>query len=191
MLDGAGDADGQVHLGGDGLAGAADLALHGEPTGIADGPRSRQLRAEDIGQLLDDGDVVGFLDAAADGDDDLGGGQVDGALRLAEQFQWINAAGGELRREFLDCCSAGFDMIGAIGAGLQRGEIGRVAGEADVHVEFALKELAHQDQFAILDAMRDHVTDGHAAERGGQLGQEIAHLVSVREDHDAGSGVFD
>ena len=32
--------------------------------------------------------------------------------------------------------------------------------------------------------MRDHVAHRHAAQGGGQLGQEIAHLVGVREQHD-------
>ncbi len=45
-----------------------------------------QQLARELGQLLDDWDIVGFLDAAADRDDDFGGGQVHGALRFAEQL---------------------------------------------------------------------------------------------------------
>src|SRR5215469_16017095 len=36
VLDGSGDADGEIELRGDGLAGGADLALHGEPAVVAD-----------------------------------------------------------------------------------------------------------------------------------------------------------
>ena len=39
MLDGSADADGEVEFGCDGLAGAADLALHGEPAIVTDGTR--------------------------------------------------------------------------------------------------------------------------------------------------------
>ena len=58
VLDGSGDADGEVELGRDGLAGAADLALHGQPAVIADGARGGQLRAECGGQILHEGHVV-------------------------------------------------------------------------------------------------------------------------------------
>ena len=70
VLDGAGDADGDVDLGRDGLAGTADLPLHGEPAVVADGTGGRQFRAEGFGEFLDDRDVVLLLDAAAHGDDD-------------------------------------------------------------------------------------------------------------------------
>src|SRR5207302_9373880 len=40
VLDGAADAERQIKLGSDGLAGAADLAVHGQPAGIADGAGS-------------------------------------------------------------------------------------------------------------------------------------------------------
>jgi hypothetical protein len=34
--------------------------------------------------------------------------------------------------------------------------------------------------------MRDHIAHRHAVLRGGQLRQEIAHLVGVREEHERG-----
>src|SRR6476660_6015406 len=46
MLDRAGNADCDVHLGRNRLSGTADLAFHGEPAVIADGPRCGQLGAE-------------------------------------------------------------------------------------------------------------------------------------------------
>ena len=99
--------------------------------------------------------------------------------------------GRELRGERFDGGRSGFQGVGAVGARLHGSEVGRIAGEAHVHVELALKELAHQHEFAILDAMADHVADRYAAERGGQLRQKVAHLVGVREDHDLGARVFD
>ena len=45
VLDGSADAEGQIELGGDGLAGAANLAVEGQPAVIADGSaRLRVLR---------------------------------------------------------------------------------------------------------------------------------------------------
>ena len=70
MLDGSGDADGEIELGRDGLAGAADLALHGKPAVVADGARGGEFGAERLGELLDERDVLLLADAAADGDDD-------------------------------------------------------------------------------------------------------------------------
>jgi hypothetical protein len=70
VLDGSADADGEVDFGRDGLAGAADLALHGQPAVVADGAGGGQFRAEGGGQLLDDREVGFFLDAAAYGDED-------------------------------------------------------------------------------------------------------------------------
>ena len=75
------------------------------------------------------GMLLGFLDAAADGDDDLGGAQVHGALRLR----------GTVRRGLVRMSDAeswgvklstgaepALDAIRAIRAGLQRGEVGRL-----------------------------------------------------------------
>ena len=50
VLDGAADAQRQVELGRDGLAGGADLAVHGQPAGIADRTRRRNLSAQRFGQ---------------------------------------------------------------------------------------------------------------------------------------------
>src|SRR6478609_4000018 len=49
MLDGSGDSDGEVQLWRDGLAGRADLALHGEPAVVADRARGGEFGAEGLG----------------------------------------------------------------------------------------------------------------------------------------------
>ncbi len=54
--------------------------------------------------------------------------------------------GGKLRRERLDRRGACGELVGAERPGLQRGEVRRVACEADVGVHLALEELAHQHQ---------------------------------------------
>ena len=46
VLDRAGDPERDVQLRRHGLPGTADLALHGQPAGVADGTRGRQLGAE-------------------------------------------------------------------------------------------------------------------------------------------------
>ena len=85
VLDRAGDAEREVQLRRDRLAGAADLPLHRQPAGVADRARRRELGAERLGELLRDGDVLLLLDAAADRDDALGLRQIDRLLRFLER----------------------------------------------------------------------------------------------------------
>ena len=84
VLDRAGDSHRQIHLWGHGLAGTADLALHGKPTTIANRTRGGQFPAQRLGQLFHNVDIVLFLDAPADGDDDFRGREIDSAGGLAE-----------------------------------------------------------------------------------------------------------
>ena len=83
VLDGAGDAECDVQLRGDRLAGLPDLELVRVEAGV-DGRAGRaDGAAEQVGELLDQLEVVGAADAAAAGDDDRGLGQLGaGALRL-------------------------------------------------------------------------------------------------------------
>src|SRR3954454_20373591 len=52
MLDRARDPERDVELRRDGLPGAADLAIHRQPAGVADRPGRGDLRAHRLGQLL-------------------------------------------------------------------------------------------------------------------------------------------
>jgi len=81
----SGNADRDVDLRRNRLARAADLTIHRQPAGVADGPGSGKLGAESLGQRFDDRDVFLLLDPAADGDDDVGGGQIDGACCFPER----------------------------------------------------------------------------------------------------------
>src|SRR5260370_40281213 len=86
MLDGAADADGQVKFWRNRLAGAADLAVHGQPAGIAYGTRRGNLAAQRVGQRLGQLDVLLLLDAAAHGDNNLGLGKIDGLFGFLERL---------------------------------------------------------------------------------------------------------
>jgi len=75
-------------------------------------------------------------------------------------------------------------LVRAVCARLQRREVRRGAGEARVHVHLALKKLPRQNQLPVVDAVRNGAAHRHFAQGGGQLRQEIANLVGVREKHD-------
>src|SRR5690606_6781286 len=82
---GAGDAQGDVQLGGDGLAGLSDLEAVGVEAGVGGGAGGADGAAEQVGELFDDGEVLGRADTAAAGDDDGGLGQFGpGALGLGD-----------------------------------------------------------------------------------------------------------
>ena len=133
-------------FGRDGLAGAAHLALHGQPAVVADGPGCGQLGAQCLRRASSTmRDVLGLFDAAADRDDDLGGVQVHGvrAIRGKVRAVWCGSAtasrlgvnistvrGCRLRR-----------VVGAEGSGLNGGEVRRIAREADIGVDLALEKL--------------------------------------------------
>src|SRR5215467_4409328 len=78
MLDGAGDAESEIEFGCDGLAGAADLALHGQPSLVADRTGRRNFGAQSLGDGLGLRDIFRRLNAATDGDDERSLGQIDG-----------------------------------------------------------------------------------------------------------------
>ena len=143
--------------------------------------------------LLHDRDVLGFFDAAAYRDDDVGRREIHRALRFAEKFERLGADIGrrKLRLEILHRGRARLHLVGAPCARLQGSEPGRGAAQPDVHVDLALEELTHEYQFAAIDAVRDHVAHQHTIERRRQFGREVAHLVGVREQHHIRFGLRD
>src|SRR3954469_2996559 len=76
VLDGTGDADGDVELRGDGLAGLAHLEGVRVEAGVDRGPRGADGAAEGVGQTLDEREVLRAGHTAAAGDDDRGLGQL-------------------------------------------------------------------------------------------------------------------
>ena len=98
VLDRSADAEREIQLGRHRLAGGADLAIHGEPSRVADGTRSRELAAQRLGQLLGQFDVLLLFDSATHGHDDLGLRQVDGLLGFLEDF--LRLVANRRRRRF-------------------------------------------------------------------------------------------
>ena len=77
MLDGAGDADRDVELRRDDLAGLADLPVVRRVAGVDGGTRCADGGAELVGDRQDDFlELLGRAERAAAGDDDLGRGQL-------------------------------------------------------------------------------------------------------------------
>ncbi len=70
-------------------------------------------------------------------------------------------------------------------------EPGGRAFEHHIRRGLALKHLAHKNQFPVFVAVADAVANHAFAERRGQLGREIAHLISVRQQHQIGLGLRD
>ena len=59
------------------MPGRADLAGFLQPLGVDHGSRATHRRAQGLGQFLGDGDVVFFLNAAADGNQNAVLGDID------------------------------------------------------------------------------------------------------------------
>jgi hypothetical protein len=97
VLDRAGDGDGDVELGGDDLAGLADLQIGGDHAGVGGGAAGPEGASEEVGQLLEDLEVGALAHAAAAGHDDLGLGEGgSAALGLLHALD-LDAAGVDRR----------------------------------------------------------------------------------------------
>ena len=195
MLDGAADAKREIEFGCDRLAGRANLALHGQPAVVADGTRSGKLTAERFGELLRHLQILLLLDAAAHGDDDLGLRKVHRLLGFLERFFRLRAnhAIGDLRLHGLNRsgrCTL-LHLVGAKRSGLEAGEPGTAAGDRNIGGELALEHLPNKQQLAVLVFESDAVGNQGDAERGGELGSKIPHLVGVRHEHEFGLALLD
>ncbi len=187
MLDRATDAERNVNFGGNGLAGRADLTVHGKPAGIADGTRGGDLSAQSLRQLPGEFDVLLLFDSTAHGDDDLRLGKVHRLLGFLKDLKRLHAhcAVIDIYADFFYAGGTGahFRLVAPIGACLKGGKVGRVAGEGDVGGKFPLKHLAGKYQPLSILTIGDAIADQRALQRVGQLGSEVAHLVGVRHQH--------
>lgn len=77
MLHGAGNAAGDIELGGHDLAGLSHLMGPGDPTGLDDGAGGAHHAAQQIGQFLHHLEVLGAAHATAAGHNDVGALQID------------------------------------------------------------------------------------------------------------------
>ena len=187
MLNRAGDAERKVQLRRDGLPGAAHLAFHRQPPGVADGARRRDFGAQRLGQLLRDRDVRLLLDAASDRHDALGLRQIHGLLRLLERRLRLLADRRRINLHFERPdggrrCAPG-DLVHAERADLKRHEMGRRSLRHDVGGEPALKHRPHECGLPARALDRGDVGDEGAVHARGELGREVARLVRVRQQH--------
>ena len=83
MLDGTGDADGDVEVGGHDLAGLADLPVVGRVAGIDRRAGRPDGGTDTVGELLDDLEVLGRADPTTTRDDDPGRAQIGPGARTA------------------------------------------------------------------------------------------------------------
>ena len=81
---------------------------------------------------------------------------------------------------------ASFDFVSAKCSVLESHEPRGVAGEADVGGELALEHLAGEEQLVAIFFVADAVADGGASHRGREFGDEVAHLIGVRHQHQLG-----
>src|SRR5258708_14986998 len=190
VLNRAADAEREIQLGCNRLAGGTDLAVHGMPAIVADGTRGGEIGAECVGQLLGDFDVFLFFDAAAYGHDHFGLGEVDGLLGFFKYFlrHVSHHAVGDIdfyRFNRGGTCAV-LSLVPAKSAVLKCGEPRSIAGKADVGGQFALKHLPGKKQFAVFVLEADAIADDGASHGGGQLGDEVSHLISLRPQYELG-----
>ena len=121
MLNGAGDPDGEVELGCDSLTGTADLAFDGQPAVIADGARGGEFRTERGSKILDERKIVGFLDTATDGNDQLRRAEVYSLGCATERLAGFGAN--------LCCVDCGSERVDFGSAGLADGGLGGIGTE--------------------------------------------------------------
>ncbi len=85
--------------------------------------------------------------------------------------------------KFSTCAVAFSELIRSKRAGLDGCKVRLASARLHVGIQFALKELPHENRRAGFHAKADRVADQHLIEPRGQLRREIAHLVGVREEH--------
>src|SRR5579859_6258034 len=186
MLNGAADAQSEIKFGRDCLPGAADLAVHGQPAGVADWPRGRQLATESIGKLFGEINILLLFNSAADGDDDLRLAEVHRLLGFLEPLMRFGANGAGIyvyaygfhrsgRR-------SGFSFVAAKSPILESSKVGRLAGKADISGKFSLEHLAGKQKTVAVFFVANAIWDQAAPQRGRQLGGKVAHLISVRHE---------
>ena len=91
----------------------------------------------------------------------------------------ISAIHGLYRRR----ARSGFYFVSAECPVLESHKPGSAPGKAYVGSQLALKHLAGKEQLLPFFLVADAVADYRASHGSGQLGDEIAHLVGVRHEH--------
>ena len=127
--------------------------------------------------------VVLLLDAAADRHDDVGGSEVDRSTGFAERLLGLrpDLRCVDLRPQTPRPPACPLQLIGTIGARLNRDEVRSRATDADIGVQLALEKLADQHKSAAFGAYGYNVADQHAVESRGQLRSEVPDSVGMRQ----------
>src|SRR6202030_2449099 len=111
----------------------------------------------------------------------------DGLLRFLENFLGLiaNYIIGDLHVHGFDRSrtGTGLSLVSAESAILKGGEPGSLGCEAHVGREFSLKHLAGEDELFAFVLETDAVADYGASQSRRQLGDEVAHLIRVRHQH--------
>src|SRR5690606_19737153 len=135
VLDGTGDARGDVELRGDRLAGLADLEGVRHPARVDGGTGGADRRTERAGEALDRGEVA--TGATATGDHDRGLGELGAPGRLArlglDHLRGLRGVGDGHADLLLG--AGGADLLRSGGVGLDRddrGALGDLAGDGEV-----------------------------------------------------------
>src|ERR1700689_5866033 len=153
VLNRAADAQREIELGGNRLAGRPDLAVHGEPAGVADWGRGREFAAEGLRKLLGQFDVFLFLDAAAYGNNDFSLREIDGLLGFFKNFLRLVANDTICDLDFhgfdWSCARACFGLISTEPSVLEGDEPGSIGSEAAAGSELTPKNLAGENRLSV------------------------------------------
>ena len=221
MLDGTGDAQGNVDAGMHGLAGLADLMVSAQPALVGDGTGSTDNAAQSLSQLLSQLDALLGVsrDAAAHGDDNVSTDQVDELLSALLDVEHLNmdVVGSQSRSNVLDDDLVGTGLIERLhlhDAGADGGHL-RAEARADdgSHQVAAESGAGHLQVGVLLELGVVHINVGGGAQEvlvlldidvqmgavGGQTGvqtgcaagAEVAAEVGRADQHDLGLLVHD
>ena len=186
MLDGAGDADGDVELGLDGLAGLADLFGVGAPAGVDDGAGGADGGAELVGEGFDVlGEAFGAADAAAAGDDDLGFGEGDAGAALGGLARDLEARSGESEIDVELLCGFGAWRRGVEDAGFD-GDDGDGAGGFDGFGDAGEVGVALRGYGVAVGFEADDVLEERSVEFDGDARAVFAAAAAAADEDDGG-----
>ena len=194
VLDGAGDAAGDVQSRPDGLAGLADLVRVGQPARVDERAGAADGGAEGVREVADDLEPFRGTDTAAAGDDDLRAFEVDGLIAdLVDDFDDLRADIFLRHMDvFPDDGRMAFDGLAlAEHAGTDRAHLGPVLRTLDLRHQVAADGGTGPEDVAglFIDVELGAVRGQAGPEPAGDTGAEVPP-VGRGADEDAGGRVF-
>ena len=187
MLNRAADAESQVKLRRNSLSRGTDLAVHREPSRIADRTRGCQISAQGLGELFGDLDIFLFFNTASHGDNDFSLREIDRLLGFFENFLRLVANHSIHNVDFHGLhrgrAVAGFSLVSTERSVLKSYEPRRITDEAHVSSQLALKHLTGENEFAVFVLETDAIADHRPPHSRSQFRNKVAHLIGVRHQH--------